>query len=185
MIDIVGVINNNSYLFFDDITVNTVIGQIYQQHYPWLHTWLKKRLNNSHTAADLAHDTFVRILSKQDVLNFEQPRALLTTVARGILVNWFQRQAVEQAYLDMLALQPEYYMPSPEQQIQSVESLVLIFQALANMTERQQQSFIWSQLEGLNYQQIADRQQVSVRTVMRDVSTALVHCLSIIDHEIP
>ncbi|WP_445114891.1 sigma-70 family RNA polymerase sigma factor [Acinetobacter sp. WZC-1] len=164
--------------------MNTAIQRLYVEHHSWLHGWLKQRLNNNQTAADLAHDTFVRILQRKEHLYFDQPRALLTTIARGVLVNWFQRQAVERAYLQSLALQPEEYMPPPEQQLQTIESLVLIFQMLEGMPERQRQTFIWSQLDGLSQKEIAQRHQVSVRTVMRDLSCALAHCLSEIDLEI-
>lgn len=167
------------------MTSSVDLGTLYKNHYAWLHAWLKKRLNNSHIAADLAQDTFVRILTKQEKLNFSQPQALLTTVARGILINWYQRQAIEQAYLDVLAAQPEQYIPSPEQQLQSIESLTLIFQVLANLSERQRQIFIWSQLEGLTQQDIAQRLNISTRTVIRDLSLAMTQCLCAIDHELP
>ncbi|WP_081408733.1 sigma-70 family RNA polymerase sigma factor [Acinetobacter larvae] len=163
----------------------TEVEHLYQNHYAWLHAWLKKRLNNSHTAADLAQDTFVRILSKQDKLYFDRPQALLTTIARGVLVNWLQRQAIEQAYLEVLAAQPEQCLPSPEQQLQSIESLALIFKVLASLPERQQQIFIYSQLEGMKQQEIAQRLHISVRTVIRDLSQALTHCLSVIHQELP
>jgi len=38
-------------------------------------------------------------------------------------------------------------------------------------------AFLWSQLEGLGYRDIATRLQVSERTVKRDMAQAYEHCL--------
>ena len=37
---------------------------LYSDHHGWLQRWLKFRLNNAYDAADLAHDTFVRVLAR-------------------------------------------------------------------------------------------------------------------------
>ncbi|AOA57755.1 sigma-70 family RNA polymerase sigma factor [Acinetobacter larvae] len=154
---------------------------LYRDHHTWLYQWLRRRLNHAEDAADLAHDTFLRVLKKQDRLHFEQPRALLTTVAKGILINWYQRKAIEKAYLDELAQHPQYYEITPEQTAAAVEALYLIYQLLGQLSARQRQTFIWSQLEGLTQQQIADRLGVSTRTVMRDVVSVLAKCLSVME----
>ncbi|ENX56879.1 MULTISPECIES: sigma-70 family RNA polymerase sigma factor [Acinetobacter] len=157
------------------------INTLYRQHHSWLYQWLKRRLNHSEDAADLAHDTFIRILKRKDQLYFDQPRALLTTVAKGILINWYQRKSIEKAYLEALSGRPEYDEISPEQKISAIESLYLINQLLNQMPERQQQVFIWSQLEGLTQQEIANRLNISTRTVMRDLVAVLTQCLAIMD----
>ncbi|MCU4336375.1 sigma-70 family RNA polymerase sigma factor [Acinetobacter dispersus] len=157
------------------------VNTLYRQHHSWLYQWLKRRLNHSEDAADLAHDTFIRILKRKDQLYFDQPRALLTTVAKGILINWYQRKSIEKAYLEALSSRPEYDEISPEQKISAIESLCLINQLLSQMPERQQQVFIWSQLEGLTQQEIANRLNISTRTVMRDLVAVLTQCLAIMD----
>ncbi|MCI3881073.1 sigma-70 family RNA polymerase sigma factor [Acinetobacter higginsii] len=157
------------------------INTLYRQHHSWLYQWLKRRLNHSEDAADLAHDTFIRILKRKDQLYFDQPRALLTTVAKGILINWYQRKSIEKAYLEALSSRPEYDEISPEQKISAIESLCLINQLLNQMPERQQRVFIWSQLEGLTQQEIANRLNISTRTVMRDLVAVLTQCLAIMD----
>ncbi|CAM4144720.1 hypothetical protein F901_02868 [Acinetobacter dispersus] len=157
------------------------VNTLYRQHHSWLYQWLKRRLTHSEDAADLAHDTFIRILKRKDQLYFDQPRALLTTVAKGILINWYQRKSIEKAYLEALSSRPEYDEISPEQKISAIESLCLINQLLNQMPERQQQVFIWSQLEGLTQQEIANRLNISTRTVMRDLVAVLTQCLAIMD----
>ncbi|MCU4579839.1 sigma-70 family RNA polymerase sigma factor [Acinetobacter gyllenbergii] len=157
------------------------INTLYRHHHSWLYQWLKRRLNHSEDAADLAHDTFIRILKRKDQLYFDQPRALLTTVAKGLLINWYQRKSIEKAYLEALASRAEYDEITPEQKLSAIESLCLINQLLNQLPERQQQVFIWSQLEGLTQQEIATRLNISTRTVMRDLVTVLTQCLAVMD----
>ena len=39
--------------------------KLYQNNFSWLQNWLRERLSCSHQAADLAQDTFVRLLSAE------------------------------------------------------------------------------------------------------------------------
>jgi RNA polymerase sigma factor (sigma-70 family) len=68
-----------------------------------------------------------------------------------------------------------------DQKLSAIESLCLINQLLNQLPERQQQVFIWSQLEGLTQQEIATRLNISTRTVMRDLVAVLTQCLAVMD----
>lgn len=91
-----------------------MLDALYESHHRWLHGWLTQRLGCQHVAADLAHDTFVRILTKHNVV-IRKPRAYLTTIAQGLVLNHWRRIDIERAYLVILAAQPPAYAPSPEQ----------------------------------------------------------------------
>ncbi|EPF75636.1 sigma-70 family RNA polymerase sigma factor [Acinetobacter rudis] len=157
------------------------IHQLYQGHHTWLYQWFKRRLNNSEDAADLAQDTFLRIMKRQEALHFEQPRAILTTVAKGILFNWYKRQEIEKAYLEALENRPEEYERSPEHVVEAVEALFLISELLDQFSDRERQIFLWSQLDGISQVEIAKRLNISTRTVMRDLTKVLSKCISIIE----
>lgn len=43
-------------------TSHAQVDALYRQHHGWLRGWLRQRLNNSADAADLAQDTFIRVL---------------------------------------------------------------------------------------------------------------------------
>lgn len=40
-----------------------VVGSLCGDHHHWLHGWLRRKLGCAQVAADLAHDTFVRLIS--------------------------------------------------------------------------------------------------------------------------
>lgn len=149
---------------------------LYSNHHGWLQGWLRRKLGCPHNAADLAQDTFVRVLGKKEPVAAAEPRAYLATIAHGLVVDFHRRRALERAYLETLAALPEPQSPSPEERAIVLEALSAIDAMLDGMKPAIRQAFILSQLEGLTYAQIAQRLQVTVRTVNNYMLKALEHC---------
>lgn len=156
-------------------------GHLYAAHHGWLLAWLQRKLGNRQDAADLAQDTFVRILAGRDIAAIEQPRAYLTTVARGLLSNWCQRQALERRYLDALSQLPEAAAPSPEQRLMILQTLHEVDALLDALPPLVKRAFLLSQVEGLNYDDIAARLNVSLATVKRYMKQGFLQCLTLMD----
>lgn len=151
---------------------------LYRDHRGWLEGWLRGRLGNGCDAADLSQDTFVRLLaSSQRIADLQEPRAYLLTVGKRLLSNFYQRRSLEQAYLAALALMDEATAPSPEQRWLLLETLQALDELLDGLPRAVRRAFLWSQLEGLTYAQIAERLQVSERTIKRYMAHAYEHCL--------
>ncbi|MBI6563604.1 sigma-70 family RNA polymerase sigma factor [Pseudomonas synxantha] len=159
--------------------VSQSIGQLYSHHHGWLQGWLRRRLGNAADAADLAQDTFVRLLSSGlgEPLNFTTPRAYLATVANRLTLNLYRRRSLEQAYLAALAQTPEDLAPSLEHQALVLEALDEIDQVLALLPAKTRQAFLMSQLEGYTQEEIASRLGLSVRSVQRYLARALEECI--------
>ena len=155
---------------------NAAIEQIYEQHHSWLYGWLKGRLNDACDAADVAHDTFVRILAARNAAQIREPRDYLTTIARGLVIDRYRRQAIEAAYLQTLASRPEATAISEEDRALIIETLVAVDKALTGLGARTRQIFKLSQIDGLTYQQIAMQLTVSLTTVKKHMIRALTEC---------
>src|SRR5690606_15064041 len=130
---------------------------LYQSHNGWLNTWLRARLGNSSDAADLAQDTFMRVLAARNVEAIREPRTYLSSIARALMIDRFRRRAVEQAYLDALALRPEPLDISPETRLLILETLAAVDAMLDGLGERTRTVFLAVQLEGLSYVATAQR----------------------------
>jgi RNA polymerase sigma-70 factor (ECF subfamily) len=155
------------------------IGALYSDHHGWLQGWLRRKLGNAGDAADLAQDTFIRVLTKREaphVPDLRAPRAYLSTIARGLVADFFRRQHLERTYLDTLAALPEQHAPSPEARVLILEALTAIDAILDGMKPKVRQTFLLSQLEGLTYPAIAERLNVSLRTVNTYMVSAFEHC---------
>lgn len=162
-----------------DESLQQNVQDLYTKHHGWLQRWLISRLKCSHQAADLAQDTFVRVLARaerRDALPVQEPRAFLTTIARGLVIDHWRRSVLEKAYLDALAHLPEPYTPSAEERYLTLELLERLARMLDGLKPNVRRAFLYSQLEGLTAVCIAERLQVSQRSVERYLAEAMYHC---------
>lgn len=153
------------------------IEALYSAHHRWLLGWLRRRLGCAHNAADLAHDTFVRILGRPLALEaVREPRAWLTRIAHGLVVDQARREELERAYCAAIALLPEAQTPSPESRLLLIEALLHIDALLDGLKPKVRSAFLLSRLEGLAYAEIAERLGVCLSSVEKYMATAIRHC---------
>lgn len=161
------------------MTTNQRVGTLYTEHHNWLFGWLRRRLGCPDNAADLAQDTFIRLLSARSPLHLTEARALLMTIAKGLVVDHYRRSALEQAYLEALARLPEALAPSPETRLIVLETLIELDRLLDGLPPKVRQAFLWSQIDGLGYAEIAERLQVSLSSVQQYMTRALRACYAV------
>jgi RNA polymerase sigma factor (sigma-70 family) len=157
------------------------VQSLYEDHHSWLCGWLRKKLGCVDNAADLAQDTFVRVLSKRKVIELREPRAYLSTIARSLMIDLFRRRDLEQAYLETLAALPEPTAISPETRALIIETLMEIDTLLDGLGTRTREVFLMTQLDGLSHVEIGRRLQISVNTVKKHAVRALTHCLLLVE----
>jgi RNA polymerase sigma factor (sigma-70 family) len=152
------------------------VGPLYSDHHAWLLTWLRRKLGNAFDAADLAHDTFLRILVSGTTPPPEKSRAHLTQIAKGLLIDLYRRRQIETAYLDALSVLPEACTLSCEERAIVLETLLHIDAMLDTLPPRVREAFLLSQLDGLTYSEIASRMSVSVSMVRKYMLRAAQTC---------
>lgn len=157
-------------------TLANDVHTLYSDHHRWLLGWLRKKLGCTYRAADLAHDTFMRLLAREEAVVIQEPRAFLTTVAQRVLANHWRREQLERAYLEALAQLPEALAPSPEECAIVLETLVEIDQLLGDLPVRVKRAFLYAQLDGMSQTEIAGELGVSVSTVKRYLVKAGTQC---------
>ncbi len=162
-----------------ETTSHRDVRTLYSSHHGWLHDWLRRKLGNAFDAADLAHDTFIRIIAARRALDLHtEPRALLTHIAKGLVVDHWRRQEVERAYRDAIAYLREPEVPSAETRHLILEALYRIEVMLREMPAQTREIFLAAQFEGLGYREIATRHGVSLATVKRHMRKAFLACLA-------
>lgn len=161
----------------DEALLTENLHELYRDHNGWLCGWLRQRLSNSADAADLAQDTFIRVMLARRACSLKQPRHYLATIARGLVIDLYRRRSLEQAYLDSLMTRPELCAPSEETRALILDSLLAIDRMLDGLGTRTRQIFLAVQLDGLTYEKTAERFDVSVSTVRKHLARGLMHCL--------
>lgn len=158
------------------------VAALYQSHHSWLTGWLRSKIGNPADAADVAHDTFVRVLqSRLGDDGIHEPRGYLSTIARGLVIDLWRRRALEQAYLQVLAALPPEHLPSLEAQALMKEHLIEADRMLDGLGPKVKHAFLLSQIDGLPYPAIAQRLGVSPRTVSNYLAKAMMHCCLLVD----
>ncbi|THF66551.1 sigma-70 family RNA polymerase sigma factor [Pseudothauera nasutitermitis] len=152
------------------------IRTLYTDHQPWLQGWLSKKTGCMHLAADLLHDTFMRLLSRQTPIEASEPRAFLTTVAKRVFANHLRRQRLEQAYLQALAALPESLAPSAEESVLLFDTLDQIDRMLDGLPPLAKRAFLLCQLDGLSQSAVAAELGISLTTVKRYLVAAGQQC---------
>jgi len=155
-----------------------LIDRLYREHQGWLRGWLRKRLGCPQHAADVTHDTFLRILSHPERLELQQPRSFLGTIARRLLIDRARREVLERAYLEELQRRVEAgeAIPSAEAVASALQLLEQLAKALQGLAPRVRSAFLLRQLEGFAHDEIACQLGVSTRMVRKYLVQALLHC---------
>ncbi|MCB5188573.1 sigma-70 family RNA polymerase sigma factor [Methylobacillus caricis] len=156
-------------------TQHNLLHNFYASHHQWLRGWLRKKLGCPDNAADIAQDTFIRILGAQQtrpIDEINEPRAYLTTIAKRIMVDFFRRADLERAYLEALAQFPEALQPSPEDRLETLQLLQQMDSLLAGLSPKARAAWLYSRLDGLKHAEIAELLGVSVPRVRQYLARA-------------
>lgn len=162
---------------------SALLHTLYCDHHGWLKGWLRQRLGDREQAADVAQDTFLRLLVSGRLPGQQEGRAYLTQIARNLVIDQWRRQRIERAYLQSIAHLPEPQTPSLETRALILETLMQIDAMLDRMPENVRSAFVLSQFEGLSYGQIAERLGVTVSSVQKYMTRAIQACYQVLFDE--
>jgi len=154
------------------------ISEIYAEHHGWLQGWLRRRLGCPDDAAELSHDTFVRLITGESAASLREPRAYLLVIANRLMINRLRRRTVEDEALRQVALLVEARESrGPEQTATARDLLAHVLMLLSEeLPEKPRRAFLMARVEGRSYRAIAARLGVSESSVKQYLARALAHC---------
>jgi RNA polymerase sigma factor (sigma-70 family) len=150
---------------------------LYASHSIWLRDWLRRRIRCSDRAADLAQDTFCRLIEGGPSSAPRDPRSYLATIARRLLIDDVRRAKVERTFLDAhAAIMAGVAAPCPERIASAIDELAAVTRALEALSARPRRAYLLSRMEGLSHAEIAAALGVSKSMVKHYVAQAYAHC---------
>lgn len=153
------------------------IAQVYVDHGAWLRNWLKARTRCSERAADLAQDTFCRLIEKGAPAPLRDARNYLAVVARRLLIDDIRRQDIERAYLcAQAAIEGQADHFTPDRIVEAVALLDGLVRLLGALSGEVREAFLLRRVDGLTHIEIAERLGISDRTVKRHIARAYAVC---------
>lgn len=136
----------------------------------------RRYVNDIHTAENIVQDVFVRIWDKRGQLN---PTAniksyLFTAVKNDALKHLRHAKVVEKHAQHIHQVHTQFNAPlSPEHRLNQKELALAVQEAVGELPEKTRLVFSMSKYHQLTYNQIAQIQEISVKTVETHMGRAL------------
>ncbi len=156
---------------------------LYRSQAPGLRRRLRARLGSSEDANDLVHDAFARLAGAQPRGGLRDHAAFLNRIVRNLLIDRSRRLKTRAPHI-ALDDRLEIAVSADQADAFDLEQMRKRYRdAVALLPERMRLVFTLHRIEGLGYREIADRLDISVRTVEWHIAEAIVRITRTLDSE--
>ncbi len=157
------------------------------RYYRELLNFLSRAVNDRHAAADLAQESYLRVLAVQQTgRHVAEPRALLYRTARNLMIDQHRRSAVrgqvldtdfdDDAGTDVFGTLAAPAASEPETAAMSAQAVEAMLAVIGQLPLRCREAFILHKFDGLAQAEVARRMGISVTMVERHVKLAMQAC---------
>ena len=157
--------------------MNVPIGDIsalYQAEVRRLRAIVRRIVGSQGAAEDVVQQAFTNLL-RVGAPPTQVNAGYITRAAHNLALNHL-RDARRRAQMELTGLELEHIpdpRPTPEMIVMYRRELERLLQAIAALPERRRQAFVLKRLEGLSYDEIAERMGTSRNTVISQVIAAM------------
>jgi len=147
--------------------------ELYESEQSGLRAFVRRIVGNTTTAEDVVQQAFLNMLSRPD--EAAPGAAYVKRAARNLALNHL-RDARRRSDVEIEDDAPERYAdstPSPEMTALYRSELRRLLQAIADLPARRRQAFVLNRIEGLTYDEVAERMGISRNTVITQIVAAL------------
>lgn len=171
----------NKYDFFDESTLilqlkkgnEDALNHVYKLYYSELYNYTKALCGNDDLAKDIVQETMIKIWSKGSNLNVHS--SLKGYLLKSIYYHFIdtQRRIIKETN-QLNLLKQEALLEFSEISSEDLENLYLAIDLeIDNLPTQCKEVFLLGKKEGLKYKEIADKLNISIKTVERHMSIAL------------
>lgn len=151
------------------------IEKLYEAEHGRLRSLVRRITGNPLTAEDLVQQAFANMLSRihHDVVSPNS--AYMRTAVRNLALNHL-RDMKRRAEVEISGSDVEHIadqQPTPETIALYRSELRRLLEAIVSLPERRREAFVLNRIEGLSYDEIAERMGISRNTVISSVVNAL------------
>ena len=144
---------------------------MFDTYFDAIKNYLFYRVGDVDVATDITQDVFMRIWEKQMKLDMNNAKYLLYKIARDMLVSKYRRMEVENKYVNRMQFEMTEVTTDDSYDFKQLQKKY--DDALMRLPEKQRTVFLMSRSEELKYAEIAERLDISIKTVEKRMSNAL------------
>jgi len=155
---------------------------VFDQYFEAIRNYIYFLCSNADLAEDIAQDSFVKLWDNKDSIVMSTVKSYLYTIARNLTFNQVKRNKLKYNFLAQTELGTEN--ESPEFALEQKEFKEKLERVIASIPDGNREVFLMNRIEGMKYQEIADRLGLSVKAVEKRMSKALKIIRENIDYKI-
>ncbi len=170
----------------DDRQIELKFQKFFTINFPKVKNFAQMLLKSETEAEDVAQDVFCKLWLQPEIW-LDTDKDLdnyIFIMTRNIVLNIFKHQQIEQEYQDEVVEKTFLYeLTEKEEILDNVyykEMLMIIQLTLEKMPKRRRLIFELSRFKGLSHKEIADKLDVSIRTIEHQVYLALIELKKIL-----
>jgi RNA polymerase sigma-70 factor (ECF subfamily) len=137
-----------------------------------LRNFLIYKFQDLESAEDVVQESFIKLWHNCEKVSFIKAKSFLFTIANNMFLNIKKHEKIVREF-EKKSNQSKYNSISPEYIMIEEEYAQKLENAINALPEKQKEVFRMSRIEKLKYHEIADKLQVSVKTVEKRMSDAL------------
>jgi RNA polymerase sigma-70 factor (ECF subfamily) len=147
---------------------------LYQKYAPKLYGFSRKYLNSDEDAEEIVQEVFLRIWEKRENVDESQSfSSYIFQAAKHRIFNGFRKKVNEQAYLDFVVYANDASSNFTDMEVEYQEIKSKAEAVISAMPPKRQEIFRLSREQGLKNKEIAEKLQISIKTVENQMSQAL------------
>ena len=164
----------------NDKQIELKIQRFFIANFPKVKNFAQMLLKSEAEAEDVAQDVFCKLWLQPELWldNDKELDNYIFIMTRNIVLNIFKHQQVEQDYQEEIMEKTLLYeLTEKEEVLNNVyykEMLMIVQLTLEKMPKRRRMIFELSRFRGLSHKEIADKLEVSIRTIEHQVYLALI-----------
>lgn len=148
--------------------------KLYAAYAPKLFGFSRKYLKSQEDAEEIVQEVFLRIWEKKENIDENQSfSSYIIQAAKHRIYNGFRKRVNEQAYLDFLIHADDVSRNFTELDVEYHEIKSKAENAISAMPPKRQEIFRLSRESGLKNKEIAEKLQISIKTVENQMGQAL------------
>ena len=156
--------------------------ELYHRHWPHLYRLAFAVLHDEEASKDIVQEIFVWLWEKRANLQITHTRAYLSAAVKFKLANYIRAGKVrEQFYTALEHLSKEAIVPGPEAALEVAELNRIIAESVATLPAKCREIYLLSRQGALSNREIAERLNLSVKTVENQKTIALRRIRSAVD----
>lgn len=160
-----------------------LIERLLAEHDMAIRRFIRIKTGCNQDCDDVMQDLYVRLSQIDDLParmadRLDTARSYLVQIANHLLIDRARREASRcrdlHSSIETIESEPASAMHEPERSLMNKRKLQLIDKALTRLKPEHRKAFLLHRVEGLSYRQISDQLAVSVSTIEKYISAALV-----------